>query len=419
MSTSSSFFLGPGLGRWTPSGWVELREALEAGTLNESSWVELKADIAPGKRGSTELARDLASLALRSGLLIIGVRETSRGVAGDALGVELARTRDRVDQVARNTPSPPIYVEAREIPAPERPGWGVLLIGVPASGPHMVDERYWGRGDTGKTPLNDDEVRAHLTRRQIAKDDVLDQVRALEQAFPRQANTSQLPRLYVRAVPTAGRRDALAPFLGQDNGKDQIHELLADVAHQGPGPSRESLLAGAHWWRPYASGRYLSFVEPPMTPDGTDTVFRLEDCGALDLLHAPVGGESKRTWGGDTVPTVHIDSVLCATHDVLGVTGRIGDQHASYPGEWIIAIRVDLLEGRCDKRTIVSGLMRNPVAYTGQADYEAATETTTAELVEQPWAVTSRLVARLIRAVDAESCYLPFEPGSTAAALVR
>jgi hypothetical protein len=421
MGSTTSFFLGPRLGRWTPSDWVELAQAIADGTLNETSWVELKSGLADGKDGNVELGRDLASLALRSGLLVLGVREKSRGVAGDVCGVDLARTRDRVDQVARNVASPPIYVECREIPDPDDPQRGVLLVGVPASGPHMVDERYWGRGDTGKTRLSDPEVREYLARRQAAEDDVLAQVRALERALPRPHVRGEsgppLPRLYLRAVPTAGRRDALLDLLRDDAGGHKVHQLLADAARGRPGPAEQSALDRAHWWARYAQGQILSWTDPTMIPDGRDTVLRLEGTGALDLLHAPVGDQSTRQWGGDPVPTLHTGLVLSAVHDALGLLGRLADQRAAYPGPWIIAVRVDALEGRHDWRIAAHGITHYPPAYTGALDYEDVTTSTTGELVDQPWAVTGRLLARLVYAVGAERVYLPYEPGSTAAGL--
>jgi hypothetical protein len=71
------------------------------GLLDESHWVDLKQELPAGKRThNTELAQDLASLAVDGGLLVVGV-EDHDSRAGKVCGVELARLADRVDQVAR------------------------------------------------------------------------------------------------------------------------------------------------------------------------------------------------------------------------------------------------------------------------------------------------------------------------------
>jgi hypothetical protein len=97
----SSAYLGPEKGRWTPTAWSDVVEAAAGGLLDESHWVDLKQELPAGKRThNTELAQDLASLAVDGGLLVVGV-EDHDSRAGKVCGVELARLADRVDQVAR------------------------------------------------------------------------------------------------------------------------------------------------------------------------------------------------------------------------------------------------------------------------------------------------------------------------------
>jgi hypothetical protein len=109
--------------------------------------VDLKRELPTHKRTlNTELAQDLASLAVDSGLLVIGI-EDHDSHAGKVCGVELARLADRVDQVARDKVHPSLVVRSQEVPDPARPGWGCLLVHVPGSpeAPHMVDYVYYGR----------------------------------------------------------------------------------------------------------------------------------------------------------------------------------------------------------------------------------------------------------------------------------
>ena len=73
----SSACLGPEKGRWTPTAWSDVVEAAAGGLLDESHWVDLKQELPTGKRThSTELAQDLASLAVDGGLLAVyGMQE--------------------------------------------------------------------------------------------------------------------------------------------------------------------------------------------------------------------------------------------------------------------------------------------------------------------------------------------------------
>jgi hypothetical protein len=123
-----SAYLGPGKGRWTPTQWSDVVEAAAGGLLDESHWVDLKQELPTGNRThNTELAKDLASLAVDGGLLLIGI-EDHNSYAGAVRGVELARLADRVDQVARDRVRPSLVVRSHEICDPDRPGWGCLLI---------------------------------------------------------------------------------------------------------------------------------------------------------------------------------------------------------------------------------------------------------------------------------------------------
>ena len=348
--------------------------------------------------------------------------EIRRGKPGELVGVELAPARDRIDQVARNVPSPPIYVDVQEIPDPDRDGFGCLLVGVPASGPHMVDQRYWGRGDTGKAPLKDAEVREHLLRRRTTELDVLAEVRALERAFPLQlvegtAGYERVwPRLFLRVVPIDGRADAMLGLLRETQGAARIKEHLALVATARPRATRAteaeaSELAHAYHWSRYAHGQLLSLDGGPTD---SELVLRIEREGAVDLVCGPLGFNKSRTWGGDAAPALHTERVLTLVHDVLGLVGRLAQTYAAYPGVWKVALRIDALEGLSDCRKF-GGIAHHLDAYSGAADYEQATTTNTGELVDRPWAVTDRLLTPLIHALAAEGIYLPYEPGSTAA----
>src|SRR4051812_5638807 len=177
----STAYLGPEKGRWTPSGWSDIVEAAAGGLIDESHWVDLKQELPTGKRTvNTDLAQDLASLAVDGGLLIIGV-EDHESRAGKVCGVDLAKLADRVDQVARDKVRPPLVVRSLEVPDPENPGRGCLLVHVPpsAQAPHMVDYVYYGRGDRANIRLSDEQVRSILADRTRDRGNIITELRQM------------------------------------------------------------------------------------------------------------------------------------------------------------------------------------------------------------------------------------------------
>jgi hypothetical protein len=77
--SAHSFYLGPAYPSVQISRWSDLVAAAESGTLAETQWVELKATIpASTSAANLEVARDLASLSVDGGLLVVGVRTRVR-----------------------------------------------------------------------------------------------------------------------------------------------------------------------------------------------------------------------------------------------------------------------------------------------------------------------------------------------------
>ncbi|MGB8384502.1 MAG: hypothetical protein WCG47_25240 [Dermatophilaceae bacterium] len=159
-------YLSGGTPRWSPATESDLQDAGDGGLLGETHHLELKQQIAPGKGANKELARDLASLAVDGGTLIVGLEEIEN--ADPVLHpVDLDGLPERIEQVARTLADPPLPVLTTVIPSVADRSRGYVLVHVPASGmaPHMVDGVYDGRGDKTKHRLSDaDVVRLHQQR---------------------------------------------------------------------------------------------------------------------------------------------------------------------------------------------------------------------------------------------------------------
>lgn len=155
---------------WTPKDLDDLALALADGRLDEDHHNDFKRELASGmgkRKGNIKLARSVAAMALDGGRLWIGVdgHDTDDDQEPEVTPVTLTGLAERVEQIAKTIPSPPVEVRFREIGAQSA---GVLIVEVPwsADGPHMVEGTYYGRGQKRNEPLSDIQVRDALARRQ-------------------------------------------------------------------------------------------------------------------------------------------------------------------------------------------------------------------------------------------------------------
>ena len=415
----SSAYLGPEKGRWTPTAWSDAVEAAAGGLLDESHWVDLKQELPAGKRThNTELAQDLASLAVDGGLLVVGI-EDHDSRAGKVCGVELAKLADRVDQVARDKVRPSLLVRSHEVPDPDRPGWGCLLVHVPPSSqaPHMVDYVYYGRGDRANVRLGDEQVRAIIEGRRRSRTDVLVKLRRMADDDPIAADERQLGHLYLLAQPETAAEEALVEFLARGDAVPVIRELLGSVVRdRGSGipefsPDISRLLDRI----PRAEGLALTSYSAEEGPRRELTLLELvirEDggvrltCGRGTDTFPPPGFPPP-----DEPPMAVIAVlVLGLAHSVAALAGRLGDAYAAYQGQWRLGIRMDRLRGAVPLDLLQGHPLHRPGHPYTRDEYERVTSASTEELVNAPHAVAERLVARLLRGLGVAPRYLPYQP---------
>lgn len=414
----SSAYLGPEKGRWTPDAWSDVVEAAAGGLLDESHWVDLKQELPAGKRThNTELAQDLASLAVDGGLLVVGI-EDHNSRAGKVRGVELAKLADRVDQVARDKVRPSLVVRSHEVPDPDRPGWGCLLVHVPpsAEAPHMVDYVYYGRGDRANVRLGDEQVRAIIEDRRRSRTDVLVELRRMADDDPIAADERQLGHLYLLAQPETAAEEALVGLLARGDAVRVIQELLGSVGRErgsstGFAPDVHRLLDRV----PRAEGLALTSYSAEEGPRGEQSLLELvvsEDggigltCGRGTDAFPPTGFPP-----ADEPPTAVIAMlVLGLAHSVAALAGRLADEHAAYQGQWRLGIRMDRLRGVVPLDLLQGHPLHRPGNPYSRDEYERATSASTEELVNTPHAVAERLVAPLLRGLGIAPRYLPYKP---------
>jgi hypothetical protein len=153
----------------------------------------------------------MASFAVDSGTLIIGIAEDKTNRTFTLAPQPLKGLPEKIEQIARSIPEPPLSVITQEIPSDADPTQGYLIVHIPASpaAPHMVDGRYYGRDDKTKYFLSDPEVVRLHERRRIADHDALALLQHEIDDDPIPAAQRQQARLFLLVQPLAGRPDML------------------------------------------------------------------------------------------------------------------------------------------------------------------------------------------------------------------
>jgi hypothetical protein len=411
-----SAYLGPDKGRWAQAAWADVVEAAAGGLLDESHWVDLKQELPAGKRThNTELAQDLASLAVDGGLLIIGI-EDHNSYAGKVCGVELAKLADRVDQVARDKVRPTLGVRSREVPDPDRSGWGCLLVHVPRStdAPHMVDYVYYGRGDRANVRLSDEQVRAIIEDRRRGRIDVIAELRRMADDDPVPADERRLGHLYLLAQPETGAEDCLVDFLARRDAVRVIQEITRQLVRErgrgttGFSPDLDRLMEGVRRAEGLALISYST--EEGLRREETLLELVIREDGGIRLVCGRGTDAFPRQGTASPQSPMAVIAMLALglTHSVAALAGRLADEYAAYLGQWRLGIRMDRLRGAVPLDLLQGHPLHRPGNPYSRDEYEKVTAATTEELVDAPHAVAERLVAPLLRGLGVAPGYLPY-----------
>ena len=392
-------YLGPALPRWQPGSIDNVRTATIDGTLTERHWLDVKQEVGPGANANKELARDLASFANDGGAYIVGVAEDKQAGSLSVAPLALAGLAERIEQVALSRCDPPLYVICHPLQDENDPGKGVLLIEVPPSpmAPHMVDGEYFGRGDKTKYRLADAEVATLHTRRTARRLNGEEMIAREIERSPITSTDQTLAHLFLVAKPLASPADLLTPLV------EKPHRLLEEIRKinraipdssaftpnldyaavveprpQGAGLHTQEIVARR--FRPESGGSEYQQIDLEVADDGTLILF--------------FGGASTPGNAGEYLQT---EAVVGLTRGLVAIAGGLGAQ-AGYAGRWLLAMGLTNMQGRLAGAAYGSISFR-PLPYS-ERNYVQATEAVTAELLSRPGAVTSRLVRRVLRALN-------------------
>lgn len=392
---------------WQPTTETEIAEAIRLGDLKENRHLDVKRELGSGDSSRKETARDLASLAIAGGVLLIGVDEPVKDQFSLA-PIDLTGEAERLEQIAANRIDPPVLVTTREIPSVAAPGKGYLWVEVPASSlaPHMVDGAYWGRADKTKSKLTDAQVLLLHTRRESHDAQIHLLLDEEIERDPVPDSRRQSGHLYLVAWPIQARNDAaLSLFTGVDpHGalRPVLQAPEASLDHRTREFAPKPSYAGSFHRRAHgvaftsldgaSRGRRLD--SDRTEENAVDIEFR-EDGGIRVFM-----GRMTPTWGQG--PAIVADGLAVAyARRVVTWAVEYGELF-NYSGAWGLGIAANGLQG-------LSSSLTRERHYDGPVydrdTYRSITTATRQDMTLTPWQVADRLVGRLVRGLGTESYY--------------
>jgi len=394
---------------WRPTTEDELVLAAEIGTLDESTpGLELKALIPTTRGTNKELARDLASLSIGGGTLLVGVADSTDRDPDDPttalVPLSCSGLPERVEQIAFTRCDPPLRVSSHVIQSAANSELGYLVVDIPASplAPHMVDGRYWGRGEHTKRHLTDIEVERLLRRR-----DALDQSAGSEldayierDPFALPEYQRELGHLFLVGIPLQANDTMLLDVVDRD-------DWVWTTARQQAGPGTGAWSPAPHdltnsdrrddGWaatsHEITTGRTVSedsheeyLLEIEMSEGGK---VRLYSGRITDVVGAR---------GDDPGNRVVFDVAVAGnTRHFIHMIEAVADQ-AQYRGIWALGVSLTGVEGAQPYSIAQNWLVHDPPMRSAGI-YRELTRASTAEVVAAPGSVTERLVGRFLRSV--------------------
>lgn len=410
MTPSRSFYVGPDRPRLQLGTWRQLCAAADAGLLQENQWLECKQDVPKGRDKSRELAKDLASLSVDGGIIVVGAVDKladASGLLGLSNPDELA---DRISQVATSAISPPLNVVIDILQNEDPAGAACLVVAVPASAaaPHMVDEKYWGRSATGKRVLSDHEVRRLFAERNLRAQDFKHQLLTLPNTFdPIREDTRNFGHIYLYARPVMPPATQVPKILASQHPENWIQEFLPGKPQFWPG------FTALSYGVPHADGLMVSSLpgsRPAYQDESNLLQLLLDDSGGIRVT----SGNGTRHWsGGGSSQCISPNYHLELAHQLVSVSAGILSTHAAYNGNWDIGVHATKLQGLKSTFAMSERNYRYSESPFQTEDYTSTISADTNEMLTTPQAVVERLYSRFTRGMGLDTVLFPYDTFAT------
>lgn len=421
--------------REVPLDYTRLLNAIHGGEFPaERHWLDFKRDLYPRPPASgmpaklkpktevhQELARDLASLAVRGGCLIFGVEEDKANHTFTVVDMPLPAHLDQTaDQVARDLIDPPLLVTPTLLANPGNPGHGMMVIEVAESpdAPHMAGGVYYGRSETGRTKLTDSDIERLILLRGRADERLQAAMADTLEADPEPGTESA--HFYLTAVPTQGLPDMLLRYT-RDPAAHRNFMTIANgwhnrIAQADNGQRSEgaemiafaSLTDSRRGQRPRGAWFFNYPLSPPDRRLGVPRrALALDDSGTVHFIDMVAGSlkngmdqsvaeRMSNGWPGGSrfnVSVLYDVIVWWETFDLIRLIGWTAEA-CGYSGSWLLGAELGRMRGR-----------RSSAWGTNECDADQLTATsraTTRQLLDQPREAASTLLRPLFRDLGSE-----------------
>ena len=397
-----------------PTDEDQLRSMLAQGFLDEGHTLELKRELAAGTAANKELARDLGQFTIDGGVLIIGVDEGDATTPPSLTPVDLAGLPERIELVAANRVDPPLHVRVQTILAAGQPGKGYVLVIVPPtpSKIHMVDGRYWARGERTRYALSDPEVQRYHQLVLKGQQDAADLLGAEVGRDPAaEAGLTAHAHLFGIAQPVGARSDLLERVVGGSGPRgwhDFLYDLVGGTAAGRPlGPGWSPDIKNLSEPTRRADGWALSSpsIRPGRTVEApsSDRLHNVDvEKNLLDLEVNEDGG--LRLFCGRASDTLRGEVECVIDGLVIGLTKRlvlVAETVANttdWLGSWDFGIAVTGLRGLVSLLLVQHGQDWLVTPYPKE-EYRETVRATQERIVKDPDSIVADLTGRLNRAL--------------------
>lgn len=382
---------------WEPATADEVARAAARGLLQEGHHLDIKRELAGGSSKNKEAAKDMASFAVDGGLLIYGVDEAT--TPPSATPIPLSGLPERLEQIALTAVTEPLFVRTLVLPTTADPTRGFVAVVVPPSGraPHMVDGRYYGRGDKTKFVQSDAQVSTMHEQRVMLE-------RAMQGLAQADLEDAPVPStdgvLALVARPTAAHSPLLEELSMLSDWQRRSLDLLLRVAGAEAPYAPQLRHATSVGRQPHgirlSSG--LNAARQVSVDGGAEqnrrrvVELRLDEDGTMHLLSA----RAVEVREGRSL--VFEKLIVGNTRHLIGLCREIATL-TGYQGGWHLSIAIDGLHGGVSWD--LSDRYLGSQVYS-QDGYQRATTASAGELRGSPDSVLARLVGPLLRALGSE-----------------
>lgn len=377
---------------WPPRTEEQLADAAANGLLEETHYVDIKRELAAGTGANRDIAKDIAAFALDGGVIVIGVDEDTAPPSLYPIGT--ANLAERIESIAASTVHEAVAVSTHVIES-STPGQGYLIVEIPPSprAPHMVDGRYYGRGDKRNRPLPHEEVlRLHEQQTRLAQDIVDESKQALD-LLKRRLEFRSEP-LLIRAKPLGARGDFLMGLSVSDSWQRDVMDLvrLSAGSHQDAFPSLGGPTGAARRDRGVAATVNMAEGNRFGGPHDAAEVTLRED-GIITLV-----SERAVVYPNPSGEARILEAIFLAHTDLVA---RLAAQVSAYGfrGSWRFAIVVNGLHG-ARSFELSKYFDSSDAPPFSESNYVQAATATLRELETAPQVVVSELVGPLLRSIN-------------------